>query len=309
MMSQAMQRSFGLRQFRSEGCFSYLVFDLLSREAMLVDPRADRMDEYHSFLGENGLKPRLLLDTHRPDRRFADGEQINLGQLKWTVFQTPGASPDSISIYGNGIVFTGDTLLVSSSGVTHSPEASVQLWESIQILLEGLPDSTLVFPTVDCCGLLFSTIGTEKHKNTHCGLSNVDAFVSLKSKNSPKSSQRAGLVSSAVTSISVEKYSVKLSQKSSPRLANVAFIDVREPDEFRLSHIPGTQNLPLSEILLNWEQLIGFEKVYVSCLSGRRSLLVANTLNYLGLPDVVNVLGGIQAWTQRGLPVEKAKNE
>jgi len=304
MMPQTMQRSFGLRQFRSEGCYSYLIFDLNSRESMLIDPRVNQMDEYHSFLGENGLKPLIFLNTHHPDRHFVDGEQIDLGQLKWTIFRTPGSSSNSISLYGNNIVFTGDTLLISSSGMTHSSEASVRLWNSMRILLERLSDSTLIFPTTDCHGFLFSTIGTEKQKNPHCRISNIDEFVNVKSKDIRSNFQGIGLARSDVTLISVEKYFAKLSQNSS----NCAFIDVREPDEFRLNHIPGTLNLPFSEIALNWNELLRFQKVYVSCLSGRRSLLVANTLNYLGLPDVVNVVGGIQAWVQRGLPIEKIKN-
>jgi rhodanese-related sulfurtransferase len=79
---------------------------------------------------------------------------------------------------------------------------------------------------------------------------------------------------------------------------------VREPSEFLESRIPGTRNIPLSEVCFGLEELRGCRRVYLSCLSGRRSMTVAKTLSYLGLQDVVNVTGGIRAWAKEELSVD-----
>ena len=46
--------------------------------------------------------------------------------------------------------------------------------------------------------------------------------------------------------------------------------------------------------------------VIVSCASGRRAAGVADTLRKQGFADVVALRGGIAAWTQAGMPLEKS---
>src|SRR6185437_871010 len=115
----------------------------------------------------------------------------------------------------------------------------------------------------------------------------------------PQGSVIAG--SQAVGSINVQKYEQKLREHGAGSL----FVDVRERDEFVEGHMPGAQNIPLSEVSLALESLSKAKRVYLSCLSGRRSSFAAETLAYLGFSDVVNVTGGFKAWLQAGLPVEK----
>jgi rhodanese-related sulfurtransferase len=100
--------------------------------------------------------------------------------------------------------------------------------------------------------------------------------------------------------ISVEKCAQKL--KTHP--SDTCLLDVREASEFEGSHIPGSVNVPMSELALHVEELARFKRVYVLCQSGRRrSELAARTLDYLGFQDIVRVKGGFQAWTGMGLPV------
>lgn len=88
-----------------------------------------------------------------------------------------------------------------------------------------------------------------------------------------------------VPSISTKELESKLSEK--PKI-----IDVREPNEFKGGHIPGSKNIPLSKIG-NFKDK---ERAYVVCQSGMRSKRATKQLIASGL-DVVNVKGGISSWT------------
>lgn len=356
-----MNSKLGIKQFRTEGCISYLVFDQAEKKAALIDPHLEFMAEYRDYLASGGLKLIWVLDTHvhadhasathlisrefkvpvimsksstskRVTRPVSHGDVLELGGLKFRVLDTPGHTPDSISIEGEGLVFTGDTLLIGASGRTDfggsDPSAE---WNSIREVLGKLLDATLVLPGHDYSDLLFSTIGNEKKKNSHWNFPSEKNFVAMKLEeriDRPSEeikkildfnlSTDPGPVSMGATAnvtfcgksmgevgpyaaISVEKYEVKLKEKS----PQISFLDVREPDEFRAGHIPGVENIPLSEIGIRLQELLSKKRIYVSCKSGGRSQWAAKTLCYLGHPDIVNVTGGLQAWMNRGLSVDK----
>ena len=83
----------------------------------------------------------------KPDMSLQDGEAIEVGDLSFTVLHTPGHSPGGISLYGQGMVFVGDTLFNFSIGRTDFPGCShQQLIESINSKLLTLPDETIVYP-------------------------------------------------------------------------------------------------------------------------------------------------------------------
>jgi glyoxylase-like metal-dependent hydrolase (beta-lactamase superfamily II) len=83
----------------------------------------------------------------KPDMSLKDGDVIEVGDLSFTVLHTPGHSPGGISLYGQGMVFVGDTLFNFSIGRTDFPGCSHQrLIESINSKLLTLPDETIVYP-------------------------------------------------------------------------------------------------------------------------------------------------------------------
>jgi rhodanese-related sulfurtransferase len=83
----------------------------------------------------------------------------------------------------------------------------------------------------------------------------------------------------------------------------VTLIDVRTPAEFAAAHAPGARNLPLDR--LDALALAGTNgPVHVICQGGVRSRKAAEQLVAAGVPDVVDVLGGTNAWVAAGLPVE-----
>jgi len=82
-----------------------------------------------------------------PDIVLKDGDIVEVGDLKFTVLHTPGHSPGGICLYGNGVVFVGDTLFNLSVGRTDFPGCSHDvLIDSIQRKLIVLPEDTTVYP-------------------------------------------------------------------------------------------------------------------------------------------------------------------
>ncbi|WP_369434521.1 rhodanese-like domain-containing protein [Psychromonas sp. MME1] len=69
-------------------------------------------------------------------------------------------------------------------------------------------------------------------------------------------------------------------------------VDVREIDEYQLSHIKGAVNLPLSEIRERVNELPSDQTIYVHCRSGQRSYNAVLALQKMGFKDVYNISGG-----------------
>src|SRR5713226_9382720 len=83
----------------------------------------------------------------RVDRFLADGESISMSQETVKVLHTPGHSPGSISLAGQGYVFTGDALFNQSIGRTDLPGRDLDtLIRSITDSLFSLDDETIVYP-------------------------------------------------------------------------------------------------------------------------------------------------------------------
>lgn len=216
------------------GCLShasYLIGDTTTGRAVVVDPQRD-VAEYLADAEANGLTIVNVLETHFhadflsghlelaahtgasigygsaaagraefPIETFADGERISLGELELEIRETPGHTPESISIviYPHGHdaapygVLTGDTLfigdvgrpdLLASVGVT-ADELARQLYHSIHEKLLALPDATKVFPAHgagSACGKnlsteTVSTIGEQRRTNYALSPMSEDDFV------------------------------------------------------------------------------------------------------------------------------------
>jgi glyoxylase-like metal-dependent hydrolase (beta-lactamase superfamily II) len=80
-----------------------------------------------------------------PDIFLKDGDKVDIDDLHFEVLFTPGHSPDEISLYGHGVLFSGDTLFNAGIGRTDFPGCSyAQLESSIKTKLYTLPDNTIV---------------------------------------------------------------------------------------------------------------------------------------------------------------------
>lgn len=81
-----------------------------------------------------------------PDLFVSDGDSIDVGNLHFRILHTPGHSPGGICIYGEGIVFTGDTLFAGSVGRTDLPGGDILKLKSSFMRLMSLPVDVKVFP-------------------------------------------------------------------------------------------------------------------------------------------------------------------
>ncbi|HYL71154.1 MAG TPA: rhodanese-like domain-containing protein [Candidatus Dormibacteraeota bacterium] len=82
-------------------------------------------------------------------------------------------------------------------------------------------------------------------------------------------------------------------------------IDVREPWESEQMRIPGALLIPLGEIPERVGEIPDGPDVYVYCRLGGRSSRAVEFLRAHGRPRAFNVVGGIDAWREAGLPVDE----
>lgn len=82
-------------------------------------------------------------------------------------------------------------------------------------------------------------------------------------------------------------------------------VDVRNPAEFRVGHLPGAVNLPEPEIADHLEALAGQRGVVLYCIAGTRTKLAEQTLLDHDIPNVFHLQGGLTGWLDRRYPIEK----
>lgn len=85
-------------------------------------------------------------------------------------------------------------------------------------------------------------------------------------------------------------------------------IDVRDAADYKSGHITNARHMPEGEIDGRMKDLekIKSKPIIVSCGRGNRSLNVANRLRKLGFNEVVSLRGGLAAWQQANMPLEKS---
>jgi rhodanese-related sulfurtransferase len=89
------------------------------------------------------------------------------------------------------------------------------------------------------------------------------------------------------------------------RKEDVVLLDVREPNEWNLGHLPGAVHIPRGTMETRVEQVIPRDReVVVYCAGGNRSALAADTLQQMGYRNVASMADGWRGWMQVGGPVE-----
>ncbi len=175
----------------------YVVGQVETREAMVIDPGTDRETEAKKILKEiesNGFKIKYIVNTHGhpdhtggnkifreatdapiliheydapmlkgpfADRMLHDGDSVQVEGIVLRVLHTPGHSPGSITLIGNDVVFTGDTLFTGSIGRYDLPGGSLKEIKNSLKKLMTLPDHMKVYPGHGPT----STIGEERKTN------------------------------------------------------------------------------------------------------------------------------------------------
>lgn len=187
--------------------YSYLIADKEGAEAVIIDPVLESVDGYVQLIKELGLKLVFSLDTHVHadhitgadalrehtqcavvlgqetkaefvDRFVKEGDKIKVGSQVIEAIYTPGHTADSYSFLMKDRVFTGDTLLIRSTGRTDFQNGSAdQQYDSIFNKLLKLPEETFVYPAHDYKGWHVSTISEEKRFNPRLQVSSKQAYI------------------------------------------------------------------------------------------------------------------------------------
>jgi rhodanese-related sulfurtransferase len=87
--------------------------------------------------------------------------------------------------------------------------------------------------------------------------------------------------------------------------AGAVLIDVREPAEWLEGHAPEATLIPLGSLDGRLAEIPRDREVLLICRSGNRSGTAQRQLSQLGYARVLNVTGGMNAWTDAGLPVTR----
>ena len=192
--------------------YTYIIASAKGREAVIIDPVLENVEDYINILKELNLKLVKVIDTHihadhitgasklkqvtncttimgehtpadTVEIKVKDDEIINIDNLKIKSMYTPGHTSDSYSFLLDNYLFTGDTLLINGTGRTDFQNGSSKdAYNSLFNNLLKLPEETLVYPGHDYNGKFSSTIGNEKKFNPRLQVKSVDEYVDIMSK-------------------------------------------------------------------------------------------------------------------------------
>ena len=189
--------------------YTYLIASAKGREAVIIDPVLENVDEYIQLLNELDLKLVKVIDTHihadhvtgasklkqatncttlmgehtpadTVEIKVKDNELIKIDGLKIKSLYTPGHTSDSYSFLLDNYLFSGDTLLINGTGRTDFQNGnSKDAYNSLFNNILKLPEETLVYPGHDYNGKFSSTIGNEKKFNPRLQVKSVDEYVEI----------------------------------------------------------------------------------------------------------------------------------
>lgn len=193
--------------------YTYLLGDEITREAILIDAVLECVERDHKLLEEMGLTLKYVVDTHVHadhitgsgelkkrtgakiclsakanipcvDVALNDGDELHFGSYSLLALETPGHTDSCMSFKIDGMVFTGDVLLVRGTGRTDFQEGSSEkMYNSIQEKIYRLAATTKIYPGHDYKGFTYSTVALEKKFNPRIPLNRTLAdFVKIMSE-------------------------------------------------------------------------------------------------------------------------------
>lgn len=196
------------KQLNTGPCRTYLIASAKTREAVLVDPLLDHVEDYLRLLEQEQWRPVYIIDTHthadhlsggaalldhlnipyvmhalaKPqcvNHRVRDGDCIQVGDVSIFCRHTPGHTSDSMTLVVADKLLTGDFLFIGEGGAgrTDLPSGDPgEHFDSLQKLRE-FADHYLVFPAHDYHGQAYSTLGQERRTNPRLQFDSRDEYV------------------------------------------------------------------------------------------------------------------------------------
>lgn len=187
--------------------YVYIIVDKLSRCACLVDPDLDNIEFYLSFIKKIKKDLKLAIDTHLHSDHVSglkylrnkkinsimgyskktaniastvvqDGNAINLGHSRIVAIHTPGHTEESYCFFIDNNLFTGDTLLINSTGRTDLKTGSAELlYASLKNKILTLQKETIIYPSHDYNNKKFSTLSNEIQNNPRLQIKSKSKFI------------------------------------------------------------------------------------------------------------------------------------
>ena len=189
--------------------YTYVISSGKGREALIIDPVIDNVEDYTNLLNKLDLKLVKVIDTHIHadhitamnelnkrtncsrimgekskseviDIKIKEDDEIEVENIKLRALYTPGHTDCSYSYLMNDRVFTGDTLLINGTGWTDFQNgSSYDAYDSLFNKLLKLPEKTLVYPAHDYNGKKYSTIESEKNNNPRLQVNSKEQYAEI----------------------------------------------------------------------------------------------------------------------------------
>ncbi len=292
---------------------SYVIGDQKTGTAVVIDPQRDT-DQYLAFAAENRLSIKYVFLTHLHadfvaghlelrDRvgaaiclgaaakaeyaftAFRDGDVLEFGRVRLKVLETPGHTPESISILVYDLnadsahphaVLTGDTLFIGDVGRPDlraalgwsAAELGSMLFDSLHTKLLALPDESLVYPAHGAgslCGKALSketvsTLGEQRRSNYALQPMSKEAFIAVVTADQPdapayftydavlNSQERPTLDQALVRGMNPLTLDALLDLQAQA----AQILDTRDPAEFAAAHLAGSINIGLDGQFATW---------------------------------------------------------
>jgi glyoxylase-like metal-dependent hydrolase (beta-lactamase superfamily II)/rhodanese-related sulfurtransferase len=346
------------------GCLAHASYLVGSEgEAAVVDPQRD-VEQYLEEARLHGLAIRYVLETHLhadfvsghrelaertgaeivfgaragvafPHRAVRDGDEIRMGSVTLRFLETPGHTPESLSILvteakdsGPRMVLTGDTLFIGDVGRPDlagargfSPEDMAgMLYDSLHGKLLALDDAVLVYPAHGAgslCGRNISketssTIGEQRRFNYALQPMPKADFVRLVTADLPDAPEYfprdVELNRAGAPTLGAEAPPRPLPPAEVEALAakGAVLLDVRGAAAYGAGHLPGSLNVALQGQFASWSGiLLPPERAIVIVADDETAAAEAKLrLARVGLESVAGHLaGGVAAWAAAARPV------
>jgi glyoxylase-like metal-dependent hydrolase (beta-lactamase superfamily II) len=295
---------------------SYLIGDEATSTAAVVDPQRDT-DQYIAFAAEHSLQIKHVFLTHLhadfvaghlelrdrvgaaiylggaakatyPFTPLRDCEILEFGRVRLKVLETPGHTPESISILVYDLnasspendaqpyaVLTGDTLFIGDVGRPDlrvalgwsATELGGMLFDSLHSKLLALPDQSLVYPAHGAgslCGKSLSketvsTLGEQRRSNYALQPMSKEAFIQVVTADQPDApayfTYDAVLNSEERPTLDQTLARVNpmtLDDLLALQKVGAQILDTRDPGEFAAAHLAGSINIGLGGLYATW---------------------------------------------------------
>ena len=189
--------------------YTYIISSGKGREALIIDPVIENTENYINILKNLDLKLVKVIDTHIHadhisglnelnkqtncskimgensssevlDIIVKDNDKINIENIELISIYTPGHTDCSYSFLMNDRIFTGDTLLINSTGRTDFQNGnSHDAYNSLFDKILKLPEKTFVYPAHDYNGKKYSTIENEKNNNPRLQVKSAEEYAEI----------------------------------------------------------------------------------------------------------------------------------